>query len=173
MTNTDIDIIILKGAPASGKSQTAKCLATFYPKGVRLEVDNLRNMVITPNWKNQSEHINILALSAKVVLEFLKLGFQPILVVDTFSGDKLLNYLNDLYQVDPKLNIKIISLIVDTPEMTTRVQNRESWEFKDLDICLRLNEDVRRLKLKNEFQVNTTGRQAKETSEIIFKYLTE
>ena len=130
-------------------------------------------MVITPNWKNQSEHINILALSTKVVLEFLTLGFQPILVVDTFSGDKLLNYLNALYQVDPKLNIKIISLLVDASEMTIRVQKRESWEFKDLNICLRLNEDVRRLKLEKEFQVNTTGRQAQETAEIIFKYLNE
>lgn len=173
MTNADIDIIILKGAPASGKSQTAKCLAAFYPNGVRLEVDNLRNMVISPNWKNQSEHINLLTLSSKVALEFLALGFKPIIVVDTFSGDKLLNYLNVLKQVHPELNIKILALLVDAHELTTRVQHRESWEFKDLDICLRLNEDVRKLKLENEFQVNTTGRQAKETAEIIFKYLND
>lgn len=173
MTNIGIDIIILKGAPASGKSQTAKCLSAFYPKGVRIEVDNLRNMVISPDWKNQNEHINILNLSSKVVQEYLALGFHPIIVVDTFSGDKLIKYLNTLKQADSELNIKIISLLVDSHEMTKRVANRESWEFRDLDVCLRLNKDVIKFKLENEFQVNTTGRQAKETAEIIFKYLNE
>jgi predicted PilT family ATPase len=37
-----IDIIIIRGAPGSGKSQTAKSLSKYYPKGERLEVDSIR-----------------------------------------------------------------------------------------------------------------------------------
>ena len=83
MEKTAADIIIIKGAPASGKSHTAKSLSKHFPKGARIEVDNLRNMVISVDWKNQTEHINILNLSANLVNEYLQLGFKPVIVVDT------------------------------------------------------------------------------------------
>ena len=67
------DIIIIRGAPGSGKSQTAKSLSQVFPKGVRLEVDTIRQMVISVDWKNQQEHIDMLQASTKLVYEFLQL----------------------------------------------------------------------------------------------------
>ena len=58
-----------------------------------MEIDNLRSMVISVDWTNQNEHINILNLSSRLVLDFLQLGFSPIIIVDTFSGDKMIKYL--------------------------------------------------------------------------------
>src|SRR5882724_2148092 len=102
----EADIIILKGAPASGKSQTAQRLTQFFPKGVKVEVDILRQMVISVEWTNQEEHINVLQVSARLVHDFLKLGFKPVIVVDTLSGDKITKYLETLNQFDRPLTIK-------------------------------------------------------------------
>ena len=173
MLNTKTDIIILRGAPASGKSQSAKSLATFFPKGVRVEVDNLRNMVISPDWKNQSEHINILSLSTKVVTEFLQLGFKPIIIVDTFSGDKINKYLEELRQLIPELSIKIFGLHASEEELIKRIESRESWEFRDVNICLRLNGDVLKFKHDSEYQINTTGLLPLDTAKIIYEQITQ
>ncbi|MCX6312096.1 MAG: AAA family ATPase [Bacteroidetes bacterium] len=173
MQGEQIDIIILRGAPASGKSQSAKSLATFFPKGVRIEVDNLRNMVISPDWKNQSEHINILSLSTKVVAEFIQLGFRPIIVVDTFSGDKMNKYLEELRQLNPELSIKIFGLHVSEEELIKRIESRESWEFKDVNICVRLNGDVLKFKHDSEYQINTTGLLPLDTAKIMYEQITQ
>jgi uridine kinase len=41
MQDEKIDIIIIRGCPGSGKSQTAKSLSQYFPEGVRLEVDTI------------------------------------------------------------------------------------------------------------------------------------
>jgi adenylate kinase family enzyme len=163
-----IDIIIIRGAPGSGKSLSAKSLSKFFPKGVRLEVDNLRNMVISPNWTNQNEHISILNLSTKMVAEFLQSGFKPIIVVDTFSGDKINKYLEDLRQLNSKLSIKIFGLHVSENELIKRIESRENYEFRDVNICIRLNSDVLKFKHKSEYQINTTGLLPLDTAKIIY-----
>jgi hypothetical protein len=85
-------------------------LSHYFPKGIRLEVDTLRHMVISVDWKDQQEHINLLQISTGLVHDFLKLGFSPVIVVDTFSGDKINKYLDTLNQLDKELSIKIFGL---------------------------------------------------------------
>ena len=163
------DIIIIRGAPGSGKSQTAKSLSQFFPKGVRLEVDTIRQMVISVDWKNQQEHIDMLEASAKLVCEFLKFNFRPVIVVDTFSGDKINRYLNTLYQLEEKLSIKIFGLFTTDAELKRRLDARTNAEFKDFPICKRLNDDVLKWKHDNEFQVDTTGLSPIQTAEKIYE----
>lgn len=171
MRDEKIDIIILRGAPASGKSKTAKSLSEFFPKGVRLEVDILRQMVISVDWKNQQEHINMLQVSTGLVNDFLKLGFSPIIVVDTFSGDKINKYLESLYQLDQSLSIKLFALYVTEEELKRRLDLRSNDEFRDFAICKRLNDDVLKIKYASEFQIDTTGLLPKQTAEIIYGQL--
>jgi tRNA A37 N6-isopentenylltransferase MiaA len=124
MSAAKVDIIIIRGAPASGKSQTAKKLAEYFSKGVRMEIDNLRSMVISVDWTNQTEHVNILTLSTKLVFDFIKLDFKPIIVVDTFSSNKLIKYLDDLTKIDTDLNIKIFGLYTTENELNNRLKLR-------------------------------------------------
>lgn len=168
MQATKIDIIILRGCPASGKSQTAKSLSLSFPKGVRLEVDTLRQMVISVDWKNQQEHINMLQVSTGLVHDFLTLDFSPIIVVDTFSGDKINKYLETLYELDNALSIKIFGLFTTDNELKRRLDLRTNAEFKDFQICKQLNDDVIKWKHENEFQVDTTGLSPTETAEKIY-----
>lgn len=162
------DIIIIRGTPGSGKSETAKSLSKHFPRGVRIEVDTIRNMVISVDWKNQQEHIDMLQASTKLVFEFLQLGFSPVIVIDTFSGDKINRYLETLNQHDENLSIKIFGLYTTDEELKRRLDLRTSPEFKDFPICKRLNDDVLKWKHDNEFQINTTGLSSTQTAEKIF-----
>lgn len=168
MKSDKVDIIILKGAPGSGKSQSAKCLSEFFPKGVRLEIDNLRSMVISADWTNQIEHINILNLSTRLVYDFLQLGYSPVIIIDTFSGDKILNYLEKLNQLNNEFSIRIFALYATEEELKKRIESRNNGEFKDFNICKKLNNDLLKYKHDNEFQINTTGLLPAETAKIIY-----
>ncbi len=168
MQNKRIDIIILKGAPGSGKSQTAKSLSQFFPNGVRMEVDTLRQMVIAVDWKNQAEHINILQASTGLVYDFIKLGFSPVIVVDTFSGNKIKEYLKRVYELDNTLSVKIFALFTTEEELKKRLELRPNEEFKDFGISKKLNEDTIKHKDGNEVQIDTTGLLPIETANSIY-----
>lgn len=169
--NSPTDIIILRGAPGSGKSQTAKSLTKYYPKGVRLEVDTIRQMVISVDWKNQQEHIDMLHASTKLVLEFLGFGYKPVIVIDTFSGDKINRYLETLYLQRENLQIKIFGLYTTENELKRRLDLRASSEFKDFPICKKLNDDVLKWKPNNEFQIDTTGLTPTQTAEKVYRHI--
>ena len=171
MTKGKVDIIIIKGAPGSGKSLSAKALSNLFPSGVRIEIDTLRSMVISVDWTNQEEHISILNLSINLVYDFYQLKFQPIIVVDTFSGNKILNYHEQLLRLNKNLSIKIYGLYVSDEELEKRIVSRKEGEFKDLGICKKLNSDVLKHKYHDEFQINTTGLLPEQTAKIIFNNL--
>lgn len=171
MQNEQVDIIIIRGAPGSGKSVTAKSLAKSFPKGVRIEVDNIRSMVISVDWTNQEEHIKILDLSTKLVNGFIKLGLSPVIVVDTFSGDKVERFINQLRGLDDRLKIQVFGLFTTENELEKRISARKVGEFKDLNICKKLNADVLKFKLEHEIQIDTTGLLAEDTSRIVQEHL--
>ena len=161
------DVIIIRGAPASGKSQVAKCLAQFFPKGVKVEVDSLRKMVISVDWTNQSEHISMLQVSARLVYDFLKLDFKPVIVVDTFSGDKIDKFLESLSQFDRSISVKLFALYVTEDVLKKRLELRSGSEFRDFKICKKLNEDVLKIKQASEYQVDTSALSPMQAAEKI------
>jgi predicted kinase len=165
------DIIIIRGAPGSGKSQTAKSLTKYFPKGVKLEVDTIRQMVISVDWQNQQEHIDMLQASTKLVSEFLQFKFRPVIVVDTFSGDKINRYLDTLYQLDEKITIKLFGLFTTDDELKRRLEMRTDKEFNDFSICKKLNDDVLKWKHGREFQIDTTGLSSSQTAQTIYEQL--
>ena len=171
MEEENTDIIILRGCPGSGKSQTAKSLSQFFPKGARIEIDTIRNMVISVDWKNQEEHINVLQASTKLVFEFLNYGFRPIIIIDTFSGDKIKQYLETLKQHDKNLSIKMIGLYTSDEELKRWLEIRASSEFKDFAISKRLNDDVLKWKENSEFQIDTTQLLPSQSAEKIYRYI--
>lgn len=169
----DIDIIIIKGAPASGKSSIAKALAKFFPKGIRMEVDNLRSMVVSVEWTNQKEHINILNVSTKLCYEFYNSGFKPIIIIDTFSGDKINAYYENLKLLKNDWNIKIFGLYVDEIEIKSRLALRKEDKFKDFAISKKINEDTLRFRHKEEYQINTSNFESIDGAKIIYERLIE
>ncbi len=142
MSRTSPDVIIVRGAPGTGKTQASKCLAAHFPKGVRIEVDTLRAMVVSVDWTNQAEHANILSLSTSLVAGFLRLGYKPVILVDTFSGSKLTTFLAELHSLDASLNVQSFALAAAPEALRARVHNRPSDQFRDHEICQKLNLEV-------------------------------
>lgn len=173
MTQVNADVVIIRGAPGAGKSQAAKSLTSFFPRGVKVEVDILRKMVISVDWKNQQEHINLLQVAARLTHDFIDLGFSPIIVVDTFSGDKFDRFIDTLRQMDGSLEIKMFGLYVSDEVLRTRLEARSLDEFKDFVICKKLNEDVLKIKHPSEYQIDTTGRSPMQTAEEVYKRFIE
>lgn len=138
------DLILLKGAPGVGKSTAAKLLAQHFPSGVRVEVDTLRQMVISVDWTNQAEHRKLLALSAQLAAGFLRSGFSPVILVDTFSGDKIDGFLAEFHAQCSGNRVCVIVLHAAEDVLRERLSNREAGAFRDIGISMRINlESVR------------------------------
>jgi broad-specificity NMP kinase len=164
---TDADIIIIRGAPGSGKTQVAKRLGAFFPKGARVEVDALRAMVISVAWTDQEEHISLLSLAIDVVLDFLKLNYKPVILVDTFSGDKLTRFLNELHTRNSKLVVRSFALVTAPDVLKSRIESRVGNQFKDIEICQKLNADVLKFLQHFEQMVDTTQLSPEDVCQII------
>lgn len=135
------DLILLKGAPGVGKSTVAKLLAQHFQSGVRIEVDTLRQMVISVDWTNQAEHRNVLKLSAKLAAEFLLSGLAPIILADTFSGDKINGFLATFREESPRSRVFVAVLHADDEVLRQRITNREGGAFRNTTIAMRINQE--------------------------------
>ncbi len=95
-----VQIFILAGAPAVGKSTTAHALAAHFQKSIHISVDTIRDMVVSgltlPGNHWSQELIEQLALARESVIQmaitYNKAGF--VVVIDDFwdSNSQLLEY---------------------------------------------------------------------------------
>lgn len=165
------DVVIIRGAPGVGKSQAAKALASFFPTGAKVEVDVLRNMVIAVDWKNQQEHMNLLQMAARLTHEFINVGFWPIIVVDTFSGDKVFRFIDTLQRLNGALKIRSFALFASDEVLRKRLESRPPSGFKEFEVCQKLNADVLRIRLPDDSQIDTSELTPPQTAEQIFQQL--
>lgn len=163
------DVIVIRGAPGSGKSQTAKCLAVRLGRGARIEVDTLRAMVIPVDWTNQAEHIGMLSLATGLVAGFLSLGHRPVIVVDTFSGNKLVRFLAELRALQSGLDVRVFALVADPAVLRARVESRPADQFKDLGICAMLNAEVAKHRQSGERLIDNSSLTPEETVDVILE----
>jgi predicted kinase len=133
------DLILLKGAPGVGKSSAAKELARHFGSSVRIEVDDLRKMVVRVKWTDQVEHRKVLTLGAQLASGFLRSGFAPVILVDTFSGDKIDDFLSEVRSGCPHARVFVAVLHASEEVLRDRVANRDADGFRDLTVSLRLN----------------------------------
>jgi hypothetical protein len=161
------DVLVLRGAPGVGKSAAAKCLASFFPGGARVEVDLLRSMIISVDWKNQEEHIRLLEAAAGLTNDLARFGFLPVIVVDTFSGDKLIRFIDTLQGLTAPRTVRAFALHADDEVLHNRLAQRPTDEFRDFAVSRRLNADVVRLRCSGELLIDTSSRPPEAVAAII------
>lgn len=141
MSSSPPDLILLKGAPGVGKSTAAKLLACHFSTGVRIEVDTLRRMVTNVKWTDQAEHRKLLTLSAHLAAGFLRSGFTPVILIDTFSGDKVEDFLAVFQSEFRQSRILVAVLYAADDVLRQRLLNRESEAFRDTSIASQINQE--------------------------------
>jgi predicted kinase len=166
------DVLVLRGAPGAGKSSAAKCLASLFPGGARVEVDLLRRMIISVDWKNQEEHIRMLDAAAGFANDLAKFGFRPVIVIDTFSGDKLPRFLDVLRRLHAARTFRAFALHAEDEVLRGRLALRPADEFKDFAISRKLNADVSRFRYPGELLIDTSSRTPEGVAAMILDALT-
>ncbi len=168
MTPVLPELILFKGAPGVGKSSAARHLADRFASGVRVEVDDLRRMVVSVKWTDQSEHRKILLLSAQVAAGFLHSGFAPVILVDTFSGDKIDGFLAAFRSQRPESRVFVAVLHASDDVLRDRVHHREAGGFRDQAVSMRLNHEAARDLRSFEKLIETSALTPDEVAQAVF-----
>lgn len=163
MTTSVPDIILLRGAPAAGKSTLGKRLRTHYPKGFVIEVDDVRGMINSVKWVHKEEHLRALDATAALAQVYLGAGYTPAIIVDTFNPSKLRYFIERF----PGRTVQIISLWSSNEVLEQRLMNREKG-FKDWDMTKILNDEVGKYRHPLEMMIDTT---AMNKDEVLARFL--
>ncbi len=169
MNAAPADLILLKGAPGVGKSSAARQLAGRLASGVRVEVDVLRCMVVAVNWTDQVEHRKLLHLGAQLAAGYLRLGFGPVILVDTFSGDKIDGFIESFRSMWSEGRVFVAVLHASDDVLRSRVQGREEVGFRDLAVSARLNLEAVRDARPFEWLIDTTHLSPTEVANAILE----
>ena len=169
-------IYLLAGAPAVGKSTTARVLATRFEKSVHISVDTIREMVVSglslpgSNWSQ--ELIEQLALAResaiKTAITYSKAGF--VVVLDDFwePNSRLIEY-------DTLKNIHKILLFPSQQAAEERNQKRSGLAEGSTYIAegIRsvyesLNASINELDQKGWIIMDTTDKTIEATVDLLF-----
>jgi len=161
------DVILIRGAPGTGKTETARALARHFRHGVWIEVDTVRAMVVSVDWTSQQEHISMLSLATELVAGFLRRGLRPVMVVDTFSGNKVDRFLEELRAARPDADVRSFAIVAAPDVLRARVENRRDDQFRDHVVCQKLNADVLRHLRPDDCLIDNSALTPEQTAEAI------
>jgi adenylate kinase family enzyme len=159
------DIIIIAGAPASGKSTIAELLKKEL-QAPEIDFGNLRDIhLFTPDWSDATDEDEAMTFEhlAFMLDNYLKHGYRNILIHD--FKDSRIAQLPDFFK---EKNYAMITLTVsDDALLTKRIQARESG-FRDVPKALASNQwHMTRPLFPREHRVDSTGKPEGVVEEIL------
>lgn len=142
-----IDVLVLRGAPCSGKSTLGRGLRKALAAGAVLEVDDLRGMLAQVDWMDRRQHDVALAVALDALLGFLRADVRPAVLIDTFSRSRLTG-------VQERLDAEgvrhfTLSLWVEPALIAARLEARTTG-FKGWEQSRILNEEVAKNRYRSE-----------------------
>jgi len=174
---TRYDLIVIRGAPGVGKTTLSENLKKYFPGGVGIETDPLRNMIHRVEWSpstgpdgstHRSEEQGIHAIEAawEVGCSYRANGYRPVLLVDTLTPPRYHKIEALIHESEPSLSWHIIALSCTDRELVSRLSRRvlltrftgRGSAFSDRDSAIWVNEGVRNHRYSNETVIDTTGR---------------
>lgn len=114
------EVIVVRGAPGTGKSSVARCLGRQLGGGVTIEVDTVRSMIHGIRWESHDHHIDAIHAAAATAQTYLRHGHLPVVFVDTLGFGRLEIALAALGSP----SVGIYSLVCREPQLTMRLWKR-------------------------------------------------
>jgi broad-specificity NMP kinase len=160
MTTEKYDLIIIRGAPAVGKSSLGRRMKKEFPLGFVVEVDDVRGMINSVKWVHKEEHLNALNATEALVKSYLNASYKPAIIVDTFNPSKL-KFFCEKFQNN---NFVVISLYANNEVLENRLTNREKG-FKDFEMSKILNDEVEKYRHEKEIFIDTSNLTKEQVAE--------
>lgn len=154
MSKPDLDLIIVGGAPGSGKSTLCRELWTRWNVVPMIELSALRNFHLDMLWSNQSETDLAIAFDHLdyMVHSYAKHRWVPVLVTDLREA-----WLCRIDEIFADLRYAIITLFSSDELIGQRIQTRNSG-FTNLEAAVEWNRAVQsRGLLPLEQRVDNSG----------------
>lgn len=86
---TSDSVVIIRGAPGTGKSTLAGQLMLHWGRGATVEVDDLRGMINQIDWTSHQQHFDGIRAAVLVCKHYLVCEYRPVVLVDTFGYGSL------------------------------------------------------------------------------------
>lgn len=156
------DIIIISGAPGSGKSSLGRALKNKLDS-VEIPFSDLRNFHLDKEWKNKSEKEEKMSYEnlLSVIRNYLSHDYHNVIVHDLQDFR-----VAELAKEFP--NSVVITLLADSECIRERIEERKAG-WKDVEKAIAWDEKLRSLPiLPNEHRIETTQKSIEEVlSEVL------
>lgn len=137
MTKAEV-VVIICGAPGTGKSTLAKELMSHWGRGATIEVDDLRGMINQIDWTSHQQHFDGIRAAAAVCKLYRRSGYWPVVLVDTFGYGSLEVATGELSDI-PQF---VVSLTCGEPDIKWRLLRRLGG-YRDWRNAQRFNGHIR------------------------------
>ncbi len=164
--NCALSVILLRGAPAVGKSTTARGLIEVLRRGAVVEVDHLRGIQADCDWHDRRQHAVALSVAAQCAQAFLVEGVSPVILVDTFGR-----------QVLPDTQARLSGLGVSHiaaslwagPDVLRERSLRRGDDDHELAMSLVMNAEIGATRWPGELLVDTSGAAPEEVVQAVLE----
>ncbi|MBI2618252.1 AAA family ATPase [Candidatus Kaiserbacteria bacterium] len=164
------DLIILAGAPGSGKTTVALKLKERLDPTPYIDFGWLREWHLLSDWSNQSQKEEEMAFENLVCVlrNYLKNGYRNIILTD-LKDEKVLKLADEFKDRD----LGVFTLLVnDKDELIRRVSGERDSGFKNAEKALEYQRGhLSREKLPNEYRIDNSHNNPEKTVEQILELI--
>ena len=160
------DLIVIAGAPGSGKTTVSDILAAEL-KSPYIDFGDVRNFHLDREWSNQSPREEQMSFENLVCIlrNYIRYGYKNVILNDL--RDFRVRQIPELFAEHDYL---IASLIIESDdELATRIRNRNSG-FTNVEQALEWNRKIRkRPLLAGEYRIDNMRHTPQQTADIILE----
>lgn len=154
------DLIIMLGAPGSGKSTISEILQKKLDSPM-IDFGKLREFHLDREWKKESNAEKEMTFENLIFIlkNYIKHGYKNIIINDLVGGQA-----TRLAKIFAKNKCLLITLVVEDSELARRVLSPRNSGFKNVKLALEWNKEFREGKpLKNEHVMDNSHTSPEKT----------
>jgi len=162
------DLIIISGAPGSGKSTISEILQKKLESPM-IDFGRLREFHLDREWKKQSEKEKQMTFENLVFIlkNYIKNKYKNVIINDIVDNHAL-----DLMRIFAKNKCLLITLVVEDKKLSKRVIGPRDSGFKDINKALQWNKELReRKRVENEHVIDNSHNSPEKTARDIIEIM--